>query len=250
MRTATPGHDEFWKFLGPYGWSRGYMGDDGKPAKPGLIPSLATSIEQKTILARDARRRGRGRAVLPRPARRRAPHDLPPPARRSVQEGRRADGPLHRRGRPARAADAAVASLGSKSSRARRDVHHSRSRCGQRRLRWTVMSDDPTAAGQARSCARWPAAVVVATRRRHPEPPTAPRAPQPTPKPSAHRRRRRRQPGAGDRRGRRGAARAVAVPEGGRRPPVERPRRAVVAVRAGDVRAARPAAVGAQARRT
>ena len=33
--TALPGHDEFWKFLGPYGWSRGYMGEDGKPAKPG-----------------------------------------------------------------------------------------------------------------------------------------------------------------------------------------------------------------------
>jgi len=50
MRTARPGHDEFWKFLGPYGWSRGYMGDDGKPAKAGLIPTLETSINQKTIL--------------------------------------------------------------------------------------------------------------------------------------------------------------------------------------------------------
>ena len=50
MRTARPGHDEFWKFLGPYGWSRGYMGADGKPAKPGLIPTLEESIEQQTIL--------------------------------------------------------------------------------------------------------------------------------------------------------------------------------------------------------
>lgn len=50
IRTARPGHDEFWKFLGPYGWSRGYMGDDGKPAKAGLIPDLQTSIDQKTIL--------------------------------------------------------------------------------------------------------------------------------------------------------------------------------------------------------
>jgi alkanesulfonate monooxygenase SsuD/methylene tetrahydromethanopterin reductase-like flavin-dependent oxidoreductase (luciferase family) len=33
------GHDEFWKFLGPYGWSKGYMGDDGMPAAPGLIPT-------------------------------------------------------------------------------------------------------------------------------------------------------------------------------------------------------------------
>ncbi len=48
--SATPGHDEFWKFLGPYGWSRGYMGEDGKPAKPGLIPTLQESIDNKTIL--------------------------------------------------------------------------------------------------------------------------------------------------------------------------------------------------------
>jgi alkanesulfonate monooxygenase SsuD/methylene tetrahydromethanopterin reductase-like flavin-dependent oxidoreductase (luciferase family) len=48
--TATPGHDEFWKFLGPYGWSRGYMGADGKPAAAGLIPTLAESIDNKTIL--------------------------------------------------------------------------------------------------------------------------------------------------------------------------------------------------------
>ncbi len=48
--TALPGHDEFWKFLGPYGWSRGYMGPDGKPAPPGLIPTLDESIENKTLL--------------------------------------------------------------------------------------------------------------------------------------------------------------------------------------------------------
>ncbi|HRE00679.1 MAG TPA: LLM class flavin-dependent oxidoreductase [Ilumatobacteraceae bacterium] len=50
MASARAGHDEFWKFLGPYGWSRGYMGDDGKPAKPGLIPTMEESIENKTIL--------------------------------------------------------------------------------------------------------------------------------------------------------------------------------------------------------
>lgn len=49
-QSALPGHDEFWKFLGPYGWSRGYMGEDGKPAKPGLIPTLDESLENKTIL--------------------------------------------------------------------------------------------------------------------------------------------------------------------------------------------------------
>lgn len=50
MASARGGHDEFWKFLGPYGWSRGYMGDDGRPAKAGLIPTLEESIQNKTIL--------------------------------------------------------------------------------------------------------------------------------------------------------------------------------------------------------
>lgn len=50
VESARNGHDEFWKFLGPYGWSRGYMGEDGKPAKPGLIPTLEQSLENKTIL--------------------------------------------------------------------------------------------------------------------------------------------------------------------------------------------------------
>lgn len=50
LATARPGHDEFWKFLGPYGWSRGYMGADGNPAPPGLIPTLEDSIENRTWL--------------------------------------------------------------------------------------------------------------------------------------------------------------------------------------------------------
>jgi alkanesulfonate monooxygenase SsuD/methylene tetrahydromethanopterin reductase-like flavin-dependent oxidoreductase (luciferase family) len=45
--SARPGHDEFWKFLGPYGWSRGYLGPDGKPSPPGLIPTLEESVEQR-----------------------------------------------------------------------------------------------------------------------------------------------------------------------------------------------------------
>jgi alkanesulfonate monooxygenase SsuD/methylene tetrahydromethanopterin reductase-like flavin-dependent oxidoreductase (luciferase family) len=49
-RTARNGHDEFWKFLGPYGWSRGYMAADGKPAQAGLIPTLEESVAQKTML--------------------------------------------------------------------------------------------------------------------------------------------------------------------------------------------------------
>ncbi|MBC8194789.1 MAG: LLM class flavin-dependent oxidoreductase [Acidimicrobiia bacterium] len=47
---VRPGHDEMWKFLGPYGWSKGYMGADGKPAAPGLIPELEESIDQKIWL--------------------------------------------------------------------------------------------------------------------------------------------------------------------------------------------------------
>ena len=47
VASARPGHDEFWKFLGPYGWSRGYMGADGKPAVPGLIPTLEESLANK-----------------------------------------------------------------------------------------------------------------------------------------------------------------------------------------------------------
>jgi alkanesulfonate monooxygenase SsuD/methylene tetrahydromethanopterin reductase-like flavin-dependent oxidoreductase (luciferase family) len=48
IESVRDGHDEFWKFLGPYGWSRGYMGPDGKPASPGLIPTLEESIENRT----------------------------------------------------------------------------------------------------------------------------------------------------------------------------------------------------------
>jgi alkanesulfonate monooxygenase SsuD/methylene tetrahydromethanopterin reductase-like flavin-dependent oxidoreductase (luciferase family) len=49
-KLARSGHDEFWKFLGPYGWNRMYRGDDGLPAPPGLIPTMEQSIEQKTWL--------------------------------------------------------------------------------------------------------------------------------------------------------------------------------------------------------
>ena len=48
IESVRDGHDEFWKFLGPYGWSKGYMGPDGKPAAAGLIPTLEESIDQKT----------------------------------------------------------------------------------------------------------------------------------------------------------------------------------------------------------
>lgn len=54
-RVGGAGHDEFWNLLAPFGWSRGYRGDDGKPAKPGLVPTLQQSTEQK--MGRSAPRR-------------------------------------------------------------------------------------------------------------------------------------------------------------------------------------------------
>ena len=47
MASVRDGHDELWKFLGPYGWSKGYLGKDGLPARPGLIPTLEESIDQR-----------------------------------------------------------------------------------------------------------------------------------------------------------------------------------------------------------
>ncbi|MEZ5258396.1 MAG: LLM class flavin-dependent oxidoreductase [Ilumatobacteraceae bacterium] len=49
IAAARPGHDEIWKFLGPYGWSKGYV-IDGHPAPMGTIPTLEQSLEQKTWL--------------------------------------------------------------------------------------------------------------------------------------------------------------------------------------------------------
>lgn len=50
IASVRDGHDEYWKFLGPYGWSKGYMGADGKPAEAGLIPSLEESLDGKVWL--------------------------------------------------------------------------------------------------------------------------------------------------------------------------------------------------------
>jgi alkanesulfonate monooxygenase SsuD/methylene tetrahydromethanopterin reductase-like flavin-dependent oxidoreductase (luciferase family) len=48
VERARPGHDEFWRFLGPYGWTRGYRGPDGGPPPPGWVPALEDSMEQGT----------------------------------------------------------------------------------------------------------------------------------------------------------------------------------------------------------
>jgi alkanesulfonate monooxygenase SsuD/methylene tetrahydromethanopterin reductase-like flavin-dependent oxidoreductase (luciferase family) len=46
LERARPGHDEFWRFLGPYGWSKAYADEQGKPWVYGRIPSLEESIAQ------------------------------------------------------------------------------------------------------------------------------------------------------------------------------------------------------------
>jgi alkanesulfonate monooxygenase SsuD/methylene tetrahydromethanopterin reductase-like flavin-dependent oxidoreductase (luciferase family) len=40
------GHDEFWRFLGPYGWGRGYAGPDGRAASGDFVPTLEDSMAQ------------------------------------------------------------------------------------------------------------------------------------------------------------------------------------------------------------
>jgi len=40
------GHDEFWRFLAPYGWGRGYNGPDGQPASGDFVPTLEDSMAQ------------------------------------------------------------------------------------------------------------------------------------------------------------------------------------------------------------
>jgi len=46
MESARPGHDEFWRFLGPYGWNRAYLGPDGGSPPAGWVPTLEDSVEQ------------------------------------------------------------------------------------------------------------------------------------------------------------------------------------------------------------
>jgi alkanesulfonate monooxygenase SsuD/methylene tetrahydromethanopterin reductase-like flavin-dependent oxidoreductase (luciferase family) len=47
---ARRGHDEFWRFLGPYGWSKAYADSCGKLWTYGRIPSLGESIAQGACL--------------------------------------------------------------------------------------------------------------------------------------------------------------------------------------------------------
>ncbi len=61
---ARPGHDEFWKFLGPYGWGRGYRSADGAPMPAGWVPTLADSMAQRTWVVGTAQEVAAGLAAL------------------------------------------------------------------------------------------------------------------------------------------------------------------------------------------
>jgi len=50
MAAARPGFDEHWKFLGPYGRTKGFKGPDGKPAPQGWLPTLEIAMEQRMAL--------------------------------------------------------------------------------------------------------------------------------------------------------------------------------------------------------
>ena len=50
MAAARPGFDEHWKFLGPYGRTKGFKGPDGEPAPNGWIPTLEIAMEQRIVL--------------------------------------------------------------------------------------------------------------------------------------------------------------------------------------------------------
>ncbi len=64
MQRAGPGHDEFWRFLGPYGWSKAYADESGKPWVYGRIPSLDESIAQGAWLVGTADEVGEEIATL------------------------------------------------------------------------------------------------------------------------------------------------------------------------------------------
>ena len=66
LELARPGHDEFWRFLGPYGWSKSYADEDGKPWVYGRIPSLDESIAQGAWLVGTADEVGEDLAELQR----------------------------------------------------------------------------------------------------------------------------------------------------------------------------------------
>ncbi len=50
VAAARPGFDEHWKFLGPYGRTKGFKGPDGNPAPNGWIPTLEDAMEQRMTL--------------------------------------------------------------------------------------------------------------------------------------------------------------------------------------------------------
>ena len=78
---------------------QGLHGCRRQAGQAGPDPDARRVAREQDDPARYAGTGRRGDPVLPRPARPRAPDDLPPPARRHLQEGRRANGKVHHRGR-------------------------------------------------------------------------------------------------------------------------------------------------------
>src|SRR5437764_14355290 len=66
LELARPGHDEFWRFLGPYGWSKAYADEDGRSWAYGRIPTLEESIAQGAWLVGTADEVGEQIAQLQR----------------------------------------------------------------------------------------------------------------------------------------------------------------------------------------
>ena len=50
MKAARPGFDEHWKFLAPYGRTKGFKGPDGGMPPAGWIPTLEDAMEQGLAL--------------------------------------------------------------------------------------------------------------------------------------------------------------------------------------------------------
>ena len=46
LKRGRPAHDEYWKFLAPYGRSMGYRAPNGERSPLGFIPTLEESVKQ------------------------------------------------------------------------------------------------------------------------------------------------------------------------------------------------------------
>ena len=94
LQGARPGHDEFWRFLGPYGWSKAYVDEDGKPWVYGRIPSLEESMAQGAWLVGTTDEVGEQVAGAPARPRARVPDHLPALSGHAARAGDRTSAAL------------------------------------------------------------------------------------------------------------------------------------------------------------